>query len=206
MDVESLYDRYYGGDKARRGLFDAVAAWRSFDRVLYPGSFVHVTAAFVFPAVVFVDTDRRAARFFAEQKDVVALVRHHKQHAGEPNIRFHSSSYDVPLAEPDGSFNLLISLYAGFISAACKRYLAVGGTLLVNNSHGDAGLAQLDEDYALVGVVVGRGDRLRVREDGLDAYFQSKRPVDVTPELLRERGRGLGYRKTATAYLFRRVR
>lgn len=203
--ADHLYERYYGGEKARRGLFDAVAAWRPPERVLYPGGFLHVTASFVFPSVTYVDTDRNAKRFFRDPDDVLTLVGRHKAYEVEPHVAFHGQSYEEPLPEEDGSFDLMLSLYAGFISAPCKRYLAIGGVLVVNNSHADAGLASIDPDYELIGAVTGHGDALRVDETGLGRWFHPKKPIEVTETLLRDRGRGLGYTKTATAYVFRRV-
>lgn len=204
--IEKLYEKYYAGDKARRGVFDALAAWRSWERVLYPGGFIHVTASFVFPSVTYVDTDRNAKRFFSAMDDVVAFVGRNTEYAEHPELKFHGVSYESDLDEPDGSFDLLISLYAGFISKPCKRYLKIDGVLAVNNSHGDAGLASIDPDYELFGVLQGRGDRLRVAEQDLDRYFHPKKETEVTEALLRQLGRGIAYTKTAPAYLFKRVR
>jgi len=203
--VERLFERYYSGEKLRRGLFDAIASWRPPARVLYPGGFIHVAASFVFPSVTYVDNDRNAKRFFARMDDVQRLVSRHKDYEGSPHIVFHGSSYESPLAEEDESFDLLISLYAGFISKPCKRYLRRGGVLAVNNSHADAGLASIDPEYEFIGVVRGRGDSLRVDETELDTYFRPKKAQVVTEALLRERGRGIAYTRTAPVYLFQRV-
>ena len=62
-----------------------------------------------------------------------------------------SISYTAGFAEAEKSFDLLISQYAGFVSQHCKKYLKIGGILLVNNSHGDASMAKLDDDYKFVG-------------------------------------------------------
>lgn len=204
--VKALYEKHYAGDKARRGFFDALAAWRQPDRVLYPGSFIHVTASLVFPSVVYVDNDRNAKRFFSKMDDVVSFVARHKVYSEAPKMAFHGLSYEVDIPEPDGTFDLLISLYAGFISKPCRRYLRLGGILAVNNSHGDAGLASINPDYEIIGVIQGRGDRLRVVEEDLDAYFNPKKKTRVTEELLRKLNRGIGYTKTAPVYLFKRVR
>lgn len=203
--VEALYDKYYGGEKARRGPFDALAAWRSWERVLYPGGFIHVTASFVFRSVTYVDTDRNAKRFFSHMDDVQAFVSRHRAYPEVPELRFHSTSYEAGFDEPAQSFDLLVSLYAGFISKPCKRYLKVGGILAANNSHGDAGLASIDPDYEFVGVIKGRGDRFRVVQQDLDAYFVPKKETAVTEELLRGLGRGIGYTRTAPVYLFQKV-
>ena len=204
-EVKALYERHYHGDRGRRALFDAVADWHQPTRVLYPGSFIHVTASFAFPSVVYVDTDRRARRFFSRMEAVQAFVAANRGYRQPPQLTFHAGSYNEPLAEPDASFELLISLYAGFISQPCKRYLAPDGLLLVNNSHADAGLAALDSDYQLVAVVQRSGTRFRIEAVEPDDWFKPKRELAVTAELLRQRGRGIGYTKSAPAYLFRRI-
>lgn len=48
----------------RQGLFQAVGGFLGVATVLYPGSFVDIAASFVFDDVLYVDTDRRAKRFF----------------------------------------------------------------------------------------------------------------------------------------------
>lgn len=204
-DAAQLYTRYYGGDKARRGLFTALARFCPAAHVLYPGGFIHVTASFEFPDVTYVDTDRKAARFFAAHDQVLALVNAAKAYPAAPRIRFLGESYEDPLDLEEQSFDLLLSLYAGFISKPCKRYLRLGGWLAVNNSHGDAGLAAIDPDYQLVGVVDGSGDRLRVREEALDTYLVPKRGAAPTEAELRQSGRGVAYTKPAAAYVFQRV-
>lgn len=204
-NAAKLFERYYGGDKARRGLFTALAAWCRPTRVLYPGGFIHVTASFEFCDVTYVDTDRKAKRFFSVPDQVRALVERDKAYREPSRVRFLGESYEGPLDLEDGGFDLLLSLYAGFISKPCKRYLAQGGLLVVNNSHADAGLAAVDPDYELVAVVLGRGDRLRVSEDALDTYLIPKRGAAPNEVELRERGRGIAYTKPAVAYVFRRV-
>jgi len=205
LSVEKFYNRYYAGKKARSGLFETLAEWRQPKKVLYPGSFIHVTASFIFFSVVYVDNDKNAKRFFAKMDDVVSLVNRYKTYAEKPNLVFHDSNYENDIEEAEGSFDLLISLYAGFVSKPCKRYLRNGGILAANDSHGDASLSSIDPDYELIGVIQGEDDHLRVIEDNLKAYFKPKKQIEVTEELLRKLKRGISYTKTARAYLFKRV-
>jgi hypothetical protein len=83
--------------------------------------------------------------------------------------------------------------------------LKPGGTLLVNNSHADAGLASLDPDYELVAAVHRREGKYRLSTESLAEYFIPKKDIRVTRELLLERGKGVGYTKTAPLYLFQKV-
>lgn len=204
MTATEQYDAYMRRRGDQAGLFARLAAAFPIRRVLYPGSYIDTSPSFVFPAVTYVDTDRRAKAFFADTAGVLALVQSRQRCTGAPEIAFHAADYNVDLNEPAASFDLLVSLYAGFVSPPCTRYLRRGGWLLANDSHGDASMAQIDPDYALVAALHQHDDGYRLTTHDLDAYFVPKRRVVVTPELLRETGRGVVYTRPADAYLFQR--
>jgi len=188
------------GDRLR--LFSAVGDWVGSTSVLYPGSFVDVAASFAFDSVTYVDVDPRAARFFADTAGVDAIISRHRREATKAAWSFVSSDYRTELSVADQSVGLLVSLYAGFVSEYCTRYLHPGGWLLVNPSHGDVAMASIDPRYHLAAVVNARSGDYKVTDRGLDSYLIPKRPIDVTPELLHERGRGIAYTKSPFAYLF----
>jgi hypothetical protein len=120
-------------------------------------------------------------------------------------VEFIAGDYRGPLGLADESFDLLVSLYAGFVSEHCTRYLRVGGHLLVNPSHGDAAMASIDQRYRLVAVVKSGGaNAYRIDTEDLDTYFVPKKPQPITVERLHELGRGIGYTKSPFAYLFER--
>jgi hypothetical protein len=205
-DVGRLWaeqDRHPGD---RRRLFGAVAEVVEATSVLYQGSFVDISPSVVFPSVTYVDTDARAARFFADEAAVREIVVRHDDAPAEPDIRFIRGDYTGGLGLRDGAFDLLVSLFAGFVSEHCARYLRVGGVLLVNPSHGHVAMASIDERLRLTGVVLARSGGYRVRSEGLEEYLVPKSPVPLTPELLRRRGRGIAYTRSAFAYLFTRQR
>jgi len=172
-------------------------------RVLYPGSFVHVSPSFIFSDVTYIDSDKEALRFF-ENDSLPDYVRERKEYKDDPKIVFHGSDYRQPIDALHNQFDLLISQYAGFISDTCKEYLKIGGHLLVNNSHADAGLAYLDADYKLVAAVHKAKGRYRLSAASLEEYFIPKKDVVVTRELLFKRGKGVGYTKAAPLYIFQR--
>lgn len=201
------YERQIGD---RSSLFGALAASLSDARtVLYPGSYVDLSPSDWFDDVTYVDTDRRANRFFGEQDAVHHLIAARRRSAGAslsstPTVSFlhHDYRTDLPLA--DGSMDVLVSLYAGFISEHCTRYLKRGGALLVNSSHGDAAMASIDSRYRLSGVVLSRSGGYALSEQALDTYLVPKRPRTITVETLHESGKGIGYKRSAFAYVFTR--
>ena len=201
-----LYQQHFVDKQFERlDLFQMLAEQYSIERVLYPGSFVHITPSFVFADVVYVDSDKRAKRFF-NSPEALDCITQHKAYSQEAKVTFYGTDYRQGFAEPGQSFDLLISQYAGFVGQACKRYLKPGGWLLANNSHGDAGVAALDEAYVLEAAVFLRQGRYRLSTKNLEAYFVPKSPkINHTRDYLLALGKGIGYTKTATAYLFQRI-
>ena len=204
--TQKLWDKQdqHVGDRQR--LFAAVAEAVEAATVLYPGSYVDVAASFVWPSVTYVDLDRRAEQFFADQEGVSELIARHGADPATHSARFIRADYEDPLELDEGSFDLLISLYGGFVSEHCTRHLRIGGSLLVNPSHGDAAMASIDERYRLRAVVTSRSGGYSVSSTDLDRYLVPKRPVEMTPEHLHETGRGIAYTTSPFAYVFERAR
>lgn len=200
-----LYQKYFLDRQfERQNLFQIIAGKFAVQRVLYPGSFVHITPSFVFPEVVYVDNDRQARLFF-DSPDIYEYIAQKKVYPQPAQVQYHFADYRNEFPEAVGSFDLLISQYAGFVGQHCKKYLKVGGLLLVNNSHGDAGLAAIDSDYQLIAVFSVRDGKYQIRETNLDQYFVPKSPIQVTKEYLEKLQKGISYKKTGSAYLFQKA-
>jgi len=190
------------GDRSR--LFSAIAAAVDANAVFYPGCYVDIAPSFVFDSVTYLDADKRAPKFFADTDGVAEIIANHNGPA-EPDIAFVHGDYTNRLDLPDEHFDLLVSLYAGFISEHCTHHLKIGGSLLVNSSHGDAAMASIDQRYELSGIVTSRSGDYRVDAANLDAYLIPKKPQDITTDSLHASRRGIGYTKSPFAYLFTRV-
>lgn len=191
------------GDRLR--LFSAVNATYDAATVLYPGSYVDVAPSFVFDDVTYVDTDSRAARFFSDATGVDEIIAQHRQAGSDRTWRFIHADYTTELDLPANHYDLLVSLYAGFVSEHCTRYLRPGGLLLVNPSHGDAAMASIDPGLRLAATVKSRSGNYTVSHDNLDSYLIPQGPATITAETLHRSGRGIGYTKPAFAYVFQRI-
>lgn len=203
--TRELWDKQNQHPGDRQRLFSAVGEGFDIRSVLYPGSYVDLAPSFVFPAVTYVDMDKRAAAFFADVDGVDELIEEHVGSDQSHEFGFLHQDYQQPLPLDTEAFDLLVSLYAGFVSEFCTPHLHVGGVLLVNPSHGDAALASIDPRYQLCGVVLARSGNYRISTDDLDSYFVPKKPLTVTRAAVLELGTGIGYTRSAFAYLFRRV-
>ncbi len=210
-DVARFHAAYDVHPDDRIRLFRAIAdVVPPTTRVLYPGSYVDIAPSVWFDDVTYVDVDKRAPKFFGETAAVEALVDAKRAALDLPDrpssIAFHHLDYQTALPEPAESFDLLVSLYAGFISEHCTDHLRRGGTLLVNPSHGDAAMASIDPRYELAGVVISDAGDYRVSSVDLETYLIAKKPDAITAESLHRSGRGVAYTRSPFAYLFTRVR
>ena len=200
-----LYRRYFVERQFERlDLFQLIADEFEVKCVLYPGSFVHITPSFIFPSVVYIDSDKQANKFF-KSPETHQLIEKRKLYPQAASFMFHFADYNEGFDEKEKSFDLLISQYAGFVGQYCKPYLKKGGLLLANNSHGDAGVAAIDKDYQLVAVFLLRNGKHKIKKADLDNYFVPKSSVQLTKEYLMQLQKGIGYTKSGRAYLFRRI-
>lgn len=197
-----LWEGYNQHPGDRHRLFTAVAEAFDVSTVLYPGCYVDITPSFVLDSVTYLDIDRRAAQFFADTDGVDEIIRCHRDDSESARWSFLSADYTSRLTLPEHEYDLLISLYAGFVSEHCSRHLRPGGLLLVNPSHGDAAMTSLDSRYQLVAAITSRDGKYAVRHDDLDTYLIPKRNTKITRESLHASNRGIAYTKPAFAYVF----
>ncbi|WP_228373017.1 hypothetical protein [Demequina maris] len=179
-------------------------AWHPTN-ALYPGSYLDLSPSTAIPAVTYIDTDRRAARYFADTALVAAELRGRGGTGAVAQVSFLPLDYTARLPLPDHHFDLLISLYAGPVWEHCRQHLAPGGRLLANASHGDASLAAIDPSLRLVAAVHHRDGRYRLETADLDRYLVPKNPEHADAETIRRASRGIAYTTSAFAYVFEPV-
>lgn len=188
----------------RKELFRVLSEQFLLKKGLYPGSFVHVTPSFFIREMVYVDTDNRCKKFFFEKKTTEFIIKK-RQYSQKPIVRFHHTDFLKEIAEEKNTFDILISLYSGFVSKYCRKYLKKEGILLVNNSHGDASLAFLDKNFKFIGVFKRNGERFKFVSDDLNTYFITKTGKPIERAKIESTMRGAGFTRTAYAYIFKRV-
>ena len=170
MPVNSPLDTYRtnylngpGCSDVLRPVFRRVRDQFHVQRVLYPGSYLHITPSLCFPYVCYVDSLAGIADALASP-DLRRYVAEHRDYPEAPETWCYQQDYRTFTSEPEASFDLLISLNAGLISQACKHFLAPDGLLLVNDEHYDARRAFVDPDYLLIAVFVGENLSMETSE------------------------------------------
>jgi len=198
------YENYIKKLGDRNGLFKLLNEKFSITTSSYPGSYVDITPSLFFPTTYYIDTDKKAKRFFKNEKEIIDYIEENKTYNEETNLTYFTKDYRKKFDDIIDSSDLLISLYAGFISKYCKALLKRNGLLIANNSHGDASMAQLDNDFTFVGIINYQNKKYYLKTDNLEEYFIPKKNITVTKELLEKTNRGVGYIKSANYYLFRK--
>jgi hypothetical protein len=197
------YEEYIKKIGNRSELFNQLSINFPIKKVLYPGSYVDITPSFYFPYTVYVDTDKKANKFFRQGEMIKEYIENNKEYDEASFFRYFPTDYRKKIDEKENSFDLLISLYAGFISKYCKNYLKNGGFLLANDSHGDASMAKLDPRFRLVAVINISGSKYIISQKNLGQYFMLKKQFVVTPKFLEEYQKGIDFKKKADFYLFK---
>ena len=189
------------------GVFRAVRRLIGAPRVVYPGSYVHLTPSLMFPRVCYVDSVKGFGAAM-QSYDLIAWLEAHKEYTEPTEVSAIDTAYDrIPPALFE-EFGLMISLNAGAISQECKRLLTPGAHLLANDGHYDAARAQVDGDYTPV-AVLGADGAVETSEEDLREYFVTKQGQPLTREMLADNEQRAPSRarhrmaRTADAFLFR---
>ena len=189
------------------GVFRAIRDLIGVQRVVYPGSYVHLTPSLVFPRVCYLDSVKGFGA--AMQSDNLGhWLDAHKEYAEPAEITAIETAYNRIPSTLIAVFGLMISLNAGAISQECKPLLFPGAYLLANDGHYDAARAHADADYTLVAALSANG-AYETGEEALRGYFVSKQGQPLTREMLAENTQRSPSKarykmaRTASAFLFR---
>jgi len=187
----------------RTELFQFIRETYACREVLYPGCSIHITPSLYFPHVVYVDQSQAAAQFFAEEKAVHEFVNRNKSYKQSAYIRFIHQDYSTPLPLMDGSFDLLLALFAGGVSTSCVRYLKTGGILITNNHQGDAVDATRDDRLERKATIRFNKGSYQLEEETLDEKKYTNRKL--SSRYLKQTSHGMVYVENEIYHVFRRM-
>jgi hypothetical protein len=202
-----LYRRHYVEIQFERaGLFALVQQSYGGNQALYPGCFVHITPSLFFPHVVYIDRHPEAQSFFADLESISRFVERNKHYKRSAYLRFIAQDFTDSLPLPDGSFDLLISIFTGEVARTCNRYLKPGGLLLTNDRlkgvHDEAAFA----DFKLISVIRFKRGKYHLIEDRFSQPITSYKAPNRVLRYLRLGDRGVQYVENEIYYIFRKHR
>jgi hypothetical protein len=209
MGMSKILEKYllnYKGikDPFRRTLLILKESFQ-IERVLYPGSWIHLTPSLVFPFVVYVDFLPNTKKML-EDSELLEYIRLHSENS-EPCIKKHETDYRKGIEEEKESFDLLISLNSGLVSQYCSQYLKKDGLLLANNEHYDAIKAFTEKNFRIMGVFSNFSE---LEQKNLEEYFMTRNNQLITSEMVTENIKKppskakYKLRKKALYYLFKK--
>lgn len=195
------YFEYRDKIGSRCELYRVVAKRYDVASALYPGSHIDIAPSFVIPKVAYVDNFKGTIDFFKNMESIEKYILKNKEYEEACEIVFIGQDYTETLnVKP---VDLIISQYAGFVGQATKKYLKMKGILLCNDSHGDATLANHDDDFEFIGVI---GKNNRIIDIKLDDYFVIPGSKSVDLVKVKEKMKGPKYKLAAENYLFRKIK
>ena len=198
-----LYRKMYVEPQFERtALFELLRQLYSCESVLYPGCSIHIAPSFVFPHVVYVDRSPETIQFFSDAAAIQAYIDSKKTYKRSAYFRFIAQDYTMPLPLKEQSFDLLLALFAGVISSACKSYLKPGGLLVTNNSQGDAQQAANDPDFQLMAVVQYRKKSYTLDNNNPRAILEARAK---TKRYLKQTSCGVQYSEAEDYFIFQKI-
>ena len=66
-------------------------------------------------------------------------------------------------------------------------------------------MASISPHYRFIAVMHKRNDKFTISTKNLEDYFVPKKDINISEEFLDSHMRGVGYKKTATDYIFKRI-
>ena len=106
--IEAYKKYYLDRDYEQVDLWCLLRDEFGISKVIYPGSYIQISPSFIFPNVAYIDSDRKAIKFF-NNNSLIELVNAYKDYPEEPKIVFHGMDYRNLIDGYQSKFNLLIS-------------------------------------------------------------------------------------------------
>ena len=197
MNFIEEYEKYIAKIGDRTTLYRLVANRFDVKMALYPGSHIDISPSLVISNVTYIDNYKGAIQFFKHLIEVRNYININKEYPEECIIEFFGLDYNenIKLDKVD----MIISQFAGFVGQATKKHLKKGGILLCNDSHGDATLAYLDDDYEFIGVVESNNT---IITDKLEKYFKFANERQIDRNKVLTKMKGPRYKTQPSNYIF----
>jgi len=182
--LEKYLSNYRGIDDPHLTALRIIKKKYNVERVLYLGSWIHLTPSLIFRYVVYVDFFAAMESMFNDSK-LLKYIETHSETLNKADIKFHKVDYREGIYEEQESFDLLISLSSGFVSRYCRPYLRKDGLLFVNNEHYDASMAYVDPNFGPIGVFTHAGKLIDDKQE-IQEYFLTKSNQVITLAMVKE--------------------
>ena len=208
MNHNKLYNNHYtdiGFD--RTSLFEFIKEVFHSEKVLYPGSSIHISPSFVFKHVIYVDKSKDAADFFADNQEVGKIIENNRMGTGSGYYEFLSHNYineQLPLKYKH--FDLLISLYADNIIDCCRRYVRNKGIIISNNFHDEAVKAVKYNELTLIGYINRTKNRYAFYKDELTRKLKHRDEEKIQKLCRKNKNGSMWYEDNETYYVFQLTR
>ena len=204
MNHNTMYNNQYtdiGFD--RTSLFEFVKEVFHSEKVLYPGSSIHISPSFVFKQVIYVDKSKDAVDFFADNQEVRKIIENNRRGTGSRYYEFLSHDYmNECLPLKDYSFDLLISLYADNIIDYCISFVRDKGIIISNNFHDEAVKAVKYNELTLIGYIKKTKNSYAFYNDEPTRELKHRDEGKIQKLWMKNKNGSIWYEDNETYYVF----
>lgn len=207
-EAMKMYNEYYVDKNYELcELWQALKDKYDISRVIYPGSYIQISPSFHFDYTVYIDNDKKANKFFNQNNQTEEIQKYINKNKNEENeFKFYYQDFNKDIDEDLNSFDLMISLYAGFVTDNNLKYVKNNGYILVNNSHNDALNCYLNhkDKCKLIAVINGNGNKYKIIDSQsiLDECFIAKKPDKLKEFKKKKNMKTIAFKKSFKYYVF----
>lgn len=201
QSIQQAYEKRYEDIHFDRSqLFELINKTYHPKNVLYPGCSIHITPAFYFPRITFIDKSDEAIQYFSDLETIRPYVNKKKHFLQNSQLQFKCADYRKP--DLQACYDLLISLFSPRVIECCHTYLLKGGIVLTHNYQEEAQRLLHNTSYKKIACIDYQRGKYIITEKATKEIMQRKHDA----RYLRSTSRGTEYIEKEKYYLFERVK
>ncbi len=199
--IQQAYEKRYEDIHFDRSpLFELINKTYHPKNVLYPGCSIHITPAFYFPRITFVDKSNETMRYFNALQEIRLYVNKKKHFLQKSQIQFKCADYKNPGLP--ACYDLLISLFSPRVIEFCGGYIIKGGRVLTHNYQEEARLVLNNAGWIKVACIDYQRGKYILDKNATKEIMERKHDA----RYLRSTSCGTEYIEKEKYYIFERVK
>ena len=199
--IQQTYEKRYEDIHFDRSqLFELINKTYHPKNVLYPGCSIHITPAFYFPKITFVDKSNETTHYFSALQEILPYVNKKKHFLKKSQIHFKCADYKTPGLQ--ACYDLLISLFSPRVIEFCGKFIIKGGMVLTHNYQEEARLLVNNDGWKKIACIEYHRGKYLLNEKATKEIMGRKHDA----RYLRSTSYGTEYIEKEKYYIFERVK
>ena|GEM_PF-1026270 len=199
--VKQAYEKRYEDIHFDRSqLFELINKTYHPKNVLYAGCSIHLTPAFYFPRITFVDKSNETIQYFSDLQEILLYINKRKHYIQKSQLQFKCADYKKPGLQT--SYDLLISLFSPRVIEYCSKYVRKDGMVLTHNYQEEARVLINNTSWKMIAYIDYHRGKYIIHEKARKEIMERKHGS----RYLRTTNDGTEYIEKEKYYIFERVK